>query len=184
MAAWLNSFLLAPAMLAFLGLIPIVVLLYILKLRRTEIVIPSTMLWLKSLQDVTANAPFQRLRKNLLLLLQILVLLALVFALSRPFVKAEGMRGSNVAVIIDRSASMQTREDGGTRLDLAKEAALEMVDNLRGGDRMMVVTFENSADVLLELTDDRRRLRDAYPPGPDGTTLYPFRRLFVVARAR
>lgn len=160
-AAWFNSFMLAPVMLAFLGLIPVVVLLYILKLRRTEIVIPSTMLWLKSLQDVTANAPFQRLRKNLLLLLQILVLLALAFALARPFVKAEGMRGSNVAVVIDRSASMQTREDGGTRLDLAKEAALDMVDNLRGGDRMMVIAFAHTADVRTELTEDKYLLRQA-----------------------
>lgn len=29
----------------------------------------------------------------------------------------------------------------------------------------------------------RRRLHGAYPPRPDGTTLYPFRRLFIVAHA-
>jgi len=29
----------------------------------------------------------------------------------------------------------------------------------------------------------RRRLRDAYPPSTNGRTLYPFRRLFIVARA-
>ena len=28
----------------------------------------------------------------------------------------------------------------------------------------------------------RRSLREAYPPQPDGTTLFPFRRLFIVAR--
>jgi len=31
------------------------------------------------------------------------------------------------------------------------------------------------------LADYRRRLRDAYPPRPDGKTLFPFKRLFVVA---
>ena len=28
----------------------------------------------------------------------------------------------------------------------------------------------------------RERVRPAYPPGPDGTTLFPFRRLFIVAQ--
>lgn len=32
------------------------------------------------------------------------------------------------------------------------------------------------------LADYRDRLRTAYPPEPDGTTVFPFRRLFIVAR--
>ena len=32
------------------------------------------------------------------------------------------------------------------------------------------------------LTQYRKRLLEAYPPRPDGTTLYPFPRLFIVAR--
>jgi trans-aconitate 2-methyltransferase len=34
------------------------------------------------------------------------------------------------------------------------------------------------------LTAHTERLRAAYPPRPDGTTLFPFRRLFLVATAR
>ncbi|MDX9974030.1 MAG: BatA and WFA domain-containing protein [FCB group bacterium] len=151
----------APVYFAFLGLIPIVVLLYLLKLRRTHVVVPSTMLWRKSLQDLTANAPFQRLRKNLLMFLQILVLLLLVFGMTRPYRQAEGVRGNNVILLIDHSASMATLEENGTRLDLAKKAAHEMIENMAGGDRMMVVAFADTADVHCELTHDRRRLRDA-----------------------
>ncbi|MFC1736811.1 BatA domain-containing protein, partial [Candidatus Hydrogenedentota bacterium] len=81
-----------PAFFAFLGLIPIVVLLYLLKLRRTQVIISSTMLWIKSLDDLTANAPFQRLRKNLLLFLQILILLLVVTGLARPFVRSDYAR--------------------------------------------------------------------------------------------
>ncbi len=157
----LSSYFLAPALLGFLGLIPIVVLLYILKLRRTEVIVPTTMLWLKSLQDLTANAPFQRLRKNILLLLQILILLALATALARPFVRAEGVTGTNICMLLDCSASMQTVEAGGTRLDLAKEKARQMAQDLRGGDKMMVVSFAEKAEVLCELTDNRSRLRSA-----------------------
>lgn len=165
MSAFLSGFLGAPAFLGFLGLVPVVVLLYLLKLRRTEVVIPSTMLWMKSLHDLTANAPFQRLRSNLLLFLQILILILLALALARPFMTREGAPGSSLCLIIDRSASMQTIEgvDGlrKSRLDLAKERALELLDGLSRSDRVMVVAFAETAEVLCELTEDRRRARRA-----------------------
>lgn len=157
----LTASFLTPVYLAFLGLIPVVVLLYLLKLRRTQVVVPSTLLWQRSLQDLTANAPFQRLRRNLLLLLQILVLLLLALGLARPFVRAEGVKGANVCLLLDRSASMQTREGGRSRLAIAQDEALAMVDAMVGGDKMMVVAFAEKADVLCELTTDRRRLRHA-----------------------
>jgi hypothetical protein len=158
----LTSLLLSPWMLGFLGLMPVLIALYLLKLRRTEVTIASTLLWHKSLQDLTANAPFQRLRANLLLFLQLLILLLLILALARPFVQAQGLAGRNRCIVIDRSASMQTREaNGQLRLDLAKARALELVASMRDGDRMMVVAFGGSAEVRTELTDDRRRLRQA-----------------------
>jgi trans-aconitate 2-methyltransferase len=36
-------------------------------------------------------------------------------------------------------------------------------------------------DLETFLAEYARRLREAYPAGPDGRTLYPFRRLFIVA---
>lgn len=177
-----NGFL-APQFLWFLWLIPIVVLLYLLKLRRTRVVIPSTMLWVKSLHDLTANAPFQRLRKNLLMFLQILVLLLAAVALARPFVRAEGMQGAHYALVIDRSASMQTLEDGVMRLDLAKQEALDMVDAMKGGDQMMVVGFAESADVLCELTNDKFRLRSAIRSIAPSDTRTNIRDVMMIARS-
>lgn len=158
----LSAYFLAPAFLGLLGLLPVVVLLYLLKLRRTPVVIPSTLLWQKSLHDLTANAPFQRLRRNLLLLLQLIVLAALAFGMARPFFKAQGIQGGNICLLIDRSASMNSVEDDGkSRLEQAKTKALALVDQLSGGDKMMVVSFARNAEVLCELTDDQRRLRAA-----------------------
>ena len=175
--------LLAPVFLWFLALVPVIVLLYILKLRRTEIVIPSTFLWMKSLQDLTANAPFQRLRKNVLMFLQILALILLVMALARPFVQAVSREGTNLCVIVDRSASMQTQEDGQTRLDRAKTAALEMVDTMKGDDRMMVVSFDEKANVLCELTVDKYRLRRAIRGIEPADTRTKIRDVMLIARS-
>lgn len=161
MMPFLSSWFMAPALLGFLGLLPVVVLLYILKLRRTEVTVPSTLLWMKSLQDLTANAPFQRLRSNLLMLLQLLILALLAVALARPFIEAAWATGDTVCVVIDASASMQTREDGGTRLVLVKEEARAMVDEMESGDRMMVVSFGHGTNVACRLTSDKLTLRRA-----------------------
>ena len=150
-SAFMQGLFITPAFLWFLAAIPVIIILYLLKLRRTEVVISSTLLWLRSLQDLTANAPFQRLRKNLLLLLQILIALALGLALARPYMRAEMLPGQYICLLIDRSASMQTLEKEGTRLDLAKQSALRLVNEMRWGDRMMVGTFGETADVLVEL---------------------------------
>jgi len=160
LAGMVDTLFMTPAFLWFLAVLPVILILYLLKLRRTEVVISSTLLWLKSLQDLTANAPFQRLRKNLLLLLQLLIALALALALARPYLRAEMLPGQYICLLIDRSASMQTQEKAGTRLDLARESALRLVNEMRWGDRMMVVTFGETADVLVELTEDRVRLRE------------------------
>ena len=74
----------SSALLATAIAIPALLILYFLKLRRREMVVPSTLLWRKAIQDLQVNAPFQKLRRNLLLLLQLLILLALLLAFSRP----------------------------------------------------------------------------------------------------
>ena len=106
--------------------VPPLLLLYFLKLRRVHRDIPSTMLWSRSVEDVRANAPFQRIRYSLLLLLQLLILLLLVLALAQPQLEGSGSPSGRTVIAIDRSASMNATDspDGRSRLELAKEAAI------------------------------------------------------------
>ena len=76
--------LLAPFAFLLSLLIPVIVAMYLLKLRREERTVSSTFLWQRMVRDVEANAPWQKARRNLLRLLQLLALLALMFALARP----------------------------------------------------------------------------------------------------
>ncbi len=110
--------------------IPALLILYFLKLRRREEVVPSTLLWRRAVQDLQVNAPFQRLRKSLLLFLQLTVIGLAVFALARPIIQSSATEADRLVLLIDQSASMNAREADGTRLEQAKQQAVRLVRTL------------------------------------------------------
>src|SRR3954470_17677305 len=108
---WIPTFTNWPAgAIAAAVVVPSLLVLYFLKLRRREMAVPSTLLWRKAIQDLQVNAPFQKLRRNLLLLLQLLLLLFLLLALSRPVSNYTPGPGKTTVYLIDRSASMSARD--------------------------------------------------------------------------
>lgn len=152
-------------------LIPLLVLLYFLKLRRRVVEVSTTLLWKKSIEDLQANAPFQKLRRNILLLLQLLVLFAGLLAIAQPEIASAMSEKTRHIIVIDRSASMRATDGGddSTRLEIAKEEALAFIDALREPgviglgerDEAMVIAFDASAEVLQPWTSDKSRLRAA-----------------------
>ena len=160
---WLPTFSnLLPAAIAASIAVPSLLLLYFLKLRRREVSVPSTILWKKAVQDLQVNSPFQKLRRNLLLLLQMLILAALLLALSNPITFYRPGAAENTVILIDRSASMSPRDvDGRTRLEEAKRRATDLVDNMPRGARAMVIAFDDSAETVQSYTSDVPALRNA-----------------------
>lgn len=150
-----------PALAAALALPPLV-LLYFLKLKRRQMPIASTLLWKRAVHDLQVNSPFQRLRNNLLLILQLLILAAAIMAISEPV--KPGKRGIDKAMVllIDQSASMGTQESGGqTRLALAKEEAHKLINELGSSQQAMVITFSDRARVVAAFSSDRPQLHAA-----------------------
>ncbi|MBI3098200.1 MAG: BatA domain-containing protein [Planctomycetes bacterium] len=165
---------LSLSMLGFAALMPLVVLLYLLKLRRKEQVISSTYLWKRAIEDFRVNAPFQKLRRNLLLFLQLLVLALAVFALMRPYIQGKPEDGESLFVLIDNSASMQATDVSPNRLAEAKRKAKEAVDGMNDSDNMMVIAYSSKASIVASLTRDRMRLKqaiDALEPADTRTNL-------------
>lgn len=137
-----------------------IVLLYFLRLKRRPLEVPSTFLWKKSIEDLRVNSLWQRLRRNILLLLQLLAVAAVLLALLRPAWNV-AMTGDRIVLVIDQSASMATRDAKPTRLAEAKRRALELIDQMQGVDAAMVIAFADSARVVSSYTSEKGTLRQA-----------------------
>jgi len=153
--------LLAPGFL-WLGavLTALLVFLYFLKLKRRELMIPSTMLWRYSIEDIRVNAPFRKFRSSLLLILQLLILAALIWALVRPAINARAGEEQTYIILIDTSASMEATDVEGGRLGVAKEEARKVIDTMQGDDQAMVITFAEKASIVSTFSSDKGVLAD------------------------
>ena len=152
---------LAPLALAGLVFVPLVVAMYLLKLRRDEAVVPSTLLWQRLVADVEANAPWQRLRRSLLLLLQLLLVLILVLLAARPFVERPAGLAGDLVLVIDTSASMQAKDVTPNRLEAAKSAAIDALKDLPAGGKVSVIAAGRTAKVIANGTGDIGRVKQA-----------------------
>jgi len=153
-----------PALIAAGIAIPALVSLYFLKLRRRRVEIASTLLWKKAVKDMEVNAPFQKLKRNLLLLIQLLLLAALLFAMARPVLDQPVQKGQLLVLAIDHSGSMNASDVKGfdTRLAKAKDRALDMIDQMSGGGmEAMVISYAGQARVVQPRTNDPAALRAA-----------------------
>ncbi len=150
-----------PLALAGLIFVPAVIAMYLLKLRREPTVVPSTLLWSRLLTDVEANAPWQRLRRSLLLLLQLLLVIALVLLAARPFLERPAGLAHDVILVMDTSASMAATDVAPNRLAAAREAAITALGDLPTGGHVSVIAADRSARIVVNETTDLSRVRQA-----------------------
>ncbi len=102
---------------------------------------------LQSIEQTSRRIRFQEL---LLLLARVGMLALLAFALARPSSQARPGSGAGDAVdavlLFDVSYSMDAREGATSRLDRAKKAARDLIDNLPAHSTVQVVTCSDRAE--------------------------------------
>ncbi|MBV9867499.1 MAG: BatA and WFA domain-containing protein [Abitibacteriaceae bacterium] len=153
--------LIAPLNFLFAGLLGVVLLLYVLRLKRKERVISSTFLWHSALRDLQANAPWQRLRSSLLMWLQLAFLALAIFALVRPSIKVLAAGGQTIAIIMDASGSMVATDVQPSRFEQARSEAGRLINALSTGDQATVISSAAQTRVLAPLTADKNILKKA-----------------------
>ncbi|MEP6662948.1 MAG: BatA and WFA domain-containing protein, partial [Verrucomicrobiota bacterium] len=145
----------------FSAAIPVVVVFYLLKRKRTVRLVSSTLLWQKFLAENQANSPFQKLRHNWLLLLQLFLLLLSILALSRPYffgsVKSSALR----VVILDASASMQSVDESPSRFEKGRAEISQLIGGMRDEDQMVILQAAANTEVKQSATSDKAALRRA-----------------------
>jgi hypothetical protein len=154
------SFLTSAAFWLYLIAIPIIAL-YILKLRRRRELVSTLIFWEQIFREKRTTTLFQRLRRLLSLFLQLLFLTLMVMALARPQLAALTRRARQLIVVIDNSASMNAVDVEPSRLEAAKERALQMVDQIRFNDEMMIISCNNRPVVHIPFTNHRKSLKQA-----------------------
>jgi Ca-activated chloride channel family protein len=152
---------LTPVAFGLAALLPVIVALYFLKLRREERTVSSVYLWQEMVRDIAANAPWQRLRPSWLLLLQLLFLAALIVALARPFVWTMAAQGDHLIFVIDSSASMAATDVAPTRLGAAAQQARRLAGELGADVPVTLISAGQETRVLLSDSRDRQRLGQA-----------------------
>jgi len=146
---------------AVLALVPpAIVALYFLKLKRQPLEVPSTYLWQRSIEDLHVNSLWQRLRRSLLLLLQLLLIALLLIALLRPSWQGEVLTGDRFIFLVDNSASMKATDVEPSRLAAAKQRVGKLIDAMQSGDVAMLVSFSDTAEVVQAFTGNRDLLRN------------------------
>lgn len=154
---FLNSALLAALSL---GLIPI--LIHLLNRQRFKQVEFPTLRFLQEMQRQKMRRV--KVRQWILLALRTLAVVALVLAMARPVLKSEagiiggGEARASVILVLDRTASMSTESEGGTRFRELQVRAQEIVKSLGSNDEIQLVWADATPTVYPDSPTQHRAL--------------------------
>jgi len=152
---------LPSALLLLAGAIPLILFLHSLKPRGQQLRTTTFFLWERVVKEQPLGTRLGwLLRKNLLLILQLVAATALIAALADPWLRYFGATAGDLVVVIDLSASMKAKERGVSRFDAARREWLALIDGLGSGQKMMVIGAGAQPRLMMPFTSDQRRLRE------------------------
>ena len=149
-----------PLGLLFLGLVPLLVLLYLRRIRRERAVVSTLLFWQRAAGEQRQRFWLGKLRNWFSLLLFLLILLLLTFALARLEFGIFGGKASYTVLVVDTRARMQAREaDGETRFAKALRQADAFAQRAYDGAQMAILATRPTPEVISPFSDDASALR-------------------------
>ncbi len=153
-----------PSALWWLAAVPLVVLLYWLRPRRVRVVVPSVLLWRRSLREQLRRRPFRRFEGSWLLVLQVLAVAAASMALARP--QRPAPAGGDAVAVVDVGVTLEATDVRPSRFEAARTAAAAFLSTVPAA-RVGVVAAARAPRWVQPLTPDRsealRALRALQP---------------------
>lgn len=135
----------------------LIVLLYMMRMRRQEMRVPAIFLWPDRTEEVRANTFFQRPRFSWLMVLQLLVLVVMILGLARPQQRKSGLAGEVTVFVLDASASMGATDAKPTRFDRGRDVIAAAVRAMEPGERIAVIEAGPEPRVVFPLQNDPAR---------------------------
>ncbi|HLA37040.1 MAG TPA: VWA domain-containing protein [Candidatus Brocadiales bacterium] len=144
--------------LASLATIAILVVIYLFRKKRKTILVSSFIPW-RGLTEGKVRTRF--FLADALFFLQIIILSLLALSLARPYITStiKGITGKDLILLVDTSASMQTREGESTRFELAKAEALKVVEKMGMTDEAQLISMHSSPLIVSEPIGDKGKLK-------------------------
>src|SRR5262249_17821302 len=143
-----------------------IVALYFLKLRHRRVVISSSILWKRVLDDRESHSLWEKLRTIISVLIAVTIAVLIALALARPEIESLTGKNERIVIVLDTSPTMKTlTQDGRTRWQHAVESARGLLDS--GGPTTEFRVIDTSGATASAFTTDRnevRRLIDQMSP--------------------
>ena len=152
---------LPTALFLLTGAIPLILFLHSLKPRGLKIATTTMFIWQRVLRERPLGTRLGwLLRKNVLLILQLLAAIALIVALADPTLVHIASRSGDMIVVLDLSASMKAKGKSGNRFDELRRQFSSLISGLSSDQKMLVIGAGIEPRLLLPFTTDKRRLRE------------------------
>jgi len=175
--------LLNPLALTLGVTLPVVIAFYLLKVRRHDEEVSSVFLWCDLVRHLAAHEPLQRLRWNVLLLLQLLALALGTLAVARPAQEQLGPTPIQAILLLDASASMQAQDVQPSRFARAVDAARATLASLPDHSQVTAILVADHPQVLVAATADRQRVDRALTSAQPSGAAENMREALLLARS-
>ena len=156
----MNFLALTPLQTALLALVTTgtIVALYFLKLRHRRVVISSSILWRKVLDERQSHSLWEKLRRIVSIVIAVTIALLIGLALARPEIESLTGKNERIVIVLDTSPTMNTQTgDGQTRWQHAVERAKSLLDS--GGPTTEFRVIDTSSVTASGFTTDRNEIR-------------------------
>ena len=144
--------------LGLLGLlgIPILIIIYIIKNKYTEQIVPSTYLWKLSEKFLTKKKPITLISGIVSLILQILAVLIVSIIIAQPVITIKNS-AKDYCFILDASGSMNFETMDTTRIELGKEKITELINSSQDGSTYTLIYVGDTSRVVYEKFSDKEK---------------------------
>jgi len=143
-----------------------IIALYFLKLRHRRVLVSSSILWRRVLDERQSHSLWEKLRKVISILVVITIALLIAVSLARPEIESLTGKNERVVIVLDTSPTMNTHTaDGRTRWQHAGDRARALLNT--GGPTTEFRVVDTSGETASAFTTDRgeaRRLIEQMSP--------------------